>query len=83
MPIEHNELPISVQHLPVATVSFTVEAIILFGLDAAIGKFVLARMERPIEVCYLIHEDPKLYKELTQLFKRSSKLQESKAFLHL
>ena len=72
MAIEHTDLPEAVQHLPVATVSFTVEAIILFGLDAAIGKFVLARMEKPIEVCYLIHQDPELYKELTKLFKRSS-----------
>jgi len=83
MSIEHNDLPLAVQHLPVATVSFTMEAIHLFGLDTAIGKFVLARMERPIEVCYLIQEDPDLYKELSELFKRSSKLQESKALLHL
>ena len=83
MVIERNDLPVAVQHLPVATVSFTMEAIHLFGLDTAIGKFVLARMEKPIEVCYLIHKDPDLYKELSELFKRSSKLQETKAPLHL
>ena len=83
MPIEHKDLPVAVQHLPVATVSFTMEAITLFGLDAAIGKFVLTRMENPIEICYLIHENPDLYEQLTTLFNRVNKHQPDLSSLHL
>lgn len=64
--IEAYELPPVLSDYTWDQLGLVVESIDLYGMNSAIGKFVLAEYSNSIAICYVFHTDKDLYLEVKE-----------------